>query len=121
VTEAFPKTKLPRRMWMYFRLGHGQYLLYATAFSNFILIFYRLAIEQVPSLQAIVPSLTLFTLLFLPTYIALAVVVGRWHVKSQLMNDQVVSAQYNPPIKKILENQAEIMKRLNDIEKKFKG
>jgi hypothetical protein len=120
VTEAFPKTKLPRRMWMYFRLGHGQYLLYATAFSNFILIFYRLAIEQVPYLQAIIPSLTLFALIFLPTYIALAVIVGRWHVKSQLMNDQVVSAHYNPPIKKILENQDAIMKRLNDIEKKVK-
>lgn len=120
MNEAFPKTKLPRRIWMYFRLGHGQYLLYATSFSNFILIFYRLAIEQVPYLEAVVPTLTLFVILFLPTYIVLAVFVGRWHVKYQLVNDQIITATYNPPLKKILENQDVILKRLNDIEKRIK-
>ena len=102
---------------MYFIQGHGQYLLYIMSFSNFILIFYRLAIEQVPMLEAFFSSLTVFAMVFLPAYVAAAMIIGRWHVRTQLATVAVVSAHYNPPIKKILENQEEILKRLKKFEK----
>lgn len=96
-------------MWVYFRSGHGTYLVYTTALTNFILIFYRLLVEQVSFFNAIFPSLTIFVIIFLGLYVPVAILVGRWHFKTQLETDFVESTKYNPPLLKIIENQKKIM------------
>ncbi len=106
-------------MWVYFRSGHGTYLVYTTALTNFVLIFYRLLVEQVSVFNTIFPSLTIFVITFLVLYIPVAILVGRWHFKTQLETDFVESTKYNPPLLKIIENQEKIMKHLKiDSEKK---
>ncbi len=105
-------------MWVYFRSGHGTYLVYTTALTNFILIFYRLLVEQVSFFNAIFTSLTMFVLVFLFLYIPVAIIVGRWHFKTQLETDFVEQTKYNPPLLKIIENQEKIIKYLKiDAEK----
>ena len=106
-------------MWVYFRSGHGTYLVYTTALTNFILIFYRLLVEQVSFFNAIFPSLTIFILVFLFLYIPTAIIVGRWHYKTQLSTDFNEQYKQNPPLLKIIENQEKIMKylKIDDEEK----
>jgi len=75
------------RRWFDFRLGHSVYLIFALSFGNFVLIFYRLFIEQVPALNEIFSSLWIFVLVFILAYIPIAVIVGVWHRKNQLKVD----------------------------------
>lgn len=111
-------TNFSRRMWLYFRSGHGSYLVYTMAMSNFILISYRLLIEQINLFEELFPTLTLFIIVFIPIYIPLAILIGRWHFKTQLETDWIVSTRFNPPLRKVLENQKEIIARLEKIEEK---
>ena len=60
------------------------YLIFLLAFGNFVLIFYRLLVEQVSWIEAIFPSLWIFILVFVIAYIPLSIVIGVWHRKTQL-------------------------------------
>ncbi len=73
-----------RRRWFDFRTGHSTYLIFLLAFGNFVLIFYRLLVEQVSWIQAIFPSLWIFILVFVIVYIPLSIAIGVWHRKTQL-------------------------------------
>jgi len=73
-----------RRRWMDFRQGHSTYLLFILSFSNFVLIFYRLLVEQVEFLDNIFSELWVFGLVFILLYIPIAVVIGLWHRKTQV-------------------------------------
>ncbi len=73
-----------RRRWFDFRTGHSMYLIFLLAFGNFVLIFYRLLVEQVSWIEAIFPSLWIFILVFVIAYIPLSIVIGVWHRKTQL-------------------------------------
>ena len=95
------KQSFIRRRWMNFRHGHGMYLFFALGFTNFVLIFHRLLIEQVPTLEAIFPKLWIFALVFVLGYIPVAVLVGWWHMRTQLHIEQEIFLRENPYLARI--------------------
>jgi len=102
-----------RRRWFDFRQGHSIYLIFAMAFANFVLIFYRLLIEKVEILGNIFSSLWIFIFVFLMIYIPVALLIGYWHRKTQMRVEQEQSMRQNPMMARnfrmlvdILENKA---------------
>ena len=84
------------RRWYEFRAGHGSYLVFGLTFGNFILIAYRLLIEQVPELNTLFPHLYEFTFVFILAYAPLAVIIGHWHRKTQLATETSLYFLSNP-------------------------
>ncbi len=72
------------------------YLIFLLAFGNFVLIFYRLLVEQVSWIEAIFPSLWIFVLVFVIAYIPLSIVIGAWHRKTQLRVESDLSFEQFP-------------------------
>ena len=85
-----------RRRWFDFRLGHSVYLIFLLSFSNFILIFHRLLIERVDSLNNIFSDLWMFVILFVVVYFPIAVGVGAWHRKTQIKIENEQALLNNP-------------------------
>ena len=85
-----------RRRWVEFRWGHSTYLAFLLSGVNFILIVYRMLIEQVPILQMIFYRLHIFVFVFVILYPPLAILIGRWHRKKQLAIDTSLTAEHNP-------------------------
>lgn len=85
-----------RRRWFDFRQGHSVYLIFALSFGNFILIFHRLLIERVETLDEVFPSLWIFAVVFILLYIPIAIAIGSWHRKTQLKVDAEVGMRQNP-------------------------
>jgi len=90
-----------RRRWWEFRAGHSVYLIFVLTFINFILISYRLLIEKIPLFQDLIPSLSIFILLFLSFYIPTAIIIGFWHRKTQLKVETTLTMQQNPVFAKM--------------------
>lgn len=91
-----------RRRWFDFRQGHSYYLIFALSFGNFILIFHRLLIERIPALNEILGNLGIFTMIFVLSYIPIAVAIGAWHRKSQMKIDVDVALRQNPLFAKMI-------------------
>ena len=91
-----------RRRWWEFRAGHSVYLIFVLTFINFILISYRLLIEKIPLFQDLIPSLSIFILLFLSFYIPTAIIIGFWHRKTQLKVETTLTMQQNPVFAKMI-------------------
>ena len=85
-----------RRRWYDFRQGHGMYLVFAMSFVNFVLIFYRLLIEQIDFLGDLFSNLWIFLLIFLTLYIPTAVLIGNWHRKTQMRIEHEQSMKQSP-------------------------
>ena len=64
------------RYWTYFRRGHGIYLIFAISFLNFIVIQWRLLIEQITFLEAFFKHFYVFATLFFIFYIPVATIIG---------------------------------------------
>lgn len=82
-----------RRRWLDFRNGHSTYLTFILAFSNFILIAYYFLIDKVTFLNSFIPDLWAFTIIFIAIYIPSAILIGRWHRKTQYQTE--VTAMWN--------------------------
>ena len=65
-----------RDMWIYFKAGHGGYLVYSMSIMNFVVLQHRLLIQYVPFLDKYLNKLSTFVALFFLTYIPLAVLMG---------------------------------------------
>ena len=85
-----------RRRWYDFRQGHGMYLVFAMSFVNFVLIFYRLLIEQVDFLGELFSNLWIFLIIFLAVYIPAAILIGNWHRKTQMKIEHEQSMKQSP-------------------------
>ena len=85
-----------RRRWYDFRQGHGMYLIFAMSFVNFVLIFYRLLIEQIDFLGDLFSNLWIFLVIFLAVYIPTAVLIGNWHRKTQMRIEHEQSMKQSP-------------------------
>jgi len=85
-----------RRRWLDFRFGHSVYLIFALTFANFILIFHRLLIERVESLNEIFSNLWIFTVVFVIIYIPVSIGIGAWHRRTQLRVEQEQIMIQNP-------------------------
>jgi len=81
----------------YFRKGHGHYLTFIIAIANFIVIQYRLLIQNIPDLQTLFPSLTLFAVVFIPAYVVVSTLIGWWdHHKGPYQTEKALFAEGNP-------------------------
>ncbi len=116
-----------RRRWFDFRQGHGMYLIFAMTFTNFILIFYRLLVEQIEFLGDLFSNLWLFVIIFLSVYIPVAVLIGNWHRKTQMKIEHEQSMKQSPLMAKnfrimldLLEGKAST-KEVEDLRKFWKS
>jgi|TARA_B110000495_G_C22820592_1_gene478999 amino acid permease len=116
-----------RRRWYDFRQGHGMYLVFAMSFVNFVLIFYRLLIEQIDFLGDFFSNLWVFVIIFLVVYIPAAVLIGNWHRKTQMRIEHEQSMKQSPLMAKnfrvildLLEGKASI-KEVEDLRKFLKS
>jgi len=73
-----------RKVWLYFRLGHGNYVAFTLSFFNFILLAYRFLLE--PNLEqfSLISDLTTFGIVFVIIYVPIAILIGYWHRVTQL-------------------------------------
>ena len=85
-----------RRRWLDFRFGHNTYLIFLLSFSNFVLISHRLLVERIDFLQGIFSELWVFALVFLAAYIPVGIVIGAWHIRTQLKTEQEQGLMQNP-------------------------
>ena len=73
-----------RIRWLDFRQGHGIYLAFFIYFADTILIQYTLLTNRLPFFDRFVGSdLVGFTIIFIASYVPLAIIIGYWHRKSQ--------------------------------------
>jgi len=85
------------RYWTYFRRGHGTYLAFLMSFANFVVIQYRLLIENISFLEALFSSLTAFAATFFLVYLPVATVIGWFDYKKFAVPvDATIAAQANP-------------------------
>ena len=89
-----------RRRWLNFRHGHSFYLIFALSFANFILIFHRLLIERVEPLAEIFSDLWFFLIFFIIIYIPTAILIGHWHMKTQVKVEAELLTTQNPMMAK---------------------
>jgi hypothetical protein len=85
-----------RRRWFDFRSGHGLYLAFILAFSNFIVITYALLIDRIPEIKETFPNMWIWAVFFVLVYIPTAMVIGYWHRKTQLRVENTISMLENP-------------------------
>ena len=95
---------LPLRAWYYFRMGWGTYFAFVFAAVNTIVVTYYLAIENIPSLQIVFPSFTVYAIFVISTGIPILVFAGYLHYKRTRAfgSEQDVLAESNPYIYKLL-------------------
>jgi uncharacterized protein YneF (UPF0154 family) len=65
-------------------------------FTNFVLIFYRLLIEQIEFLENVITNLWIFVVIFLSVYIPVAILNGNWHRKTQMKIEHEQAMKQNP-------------------------
>jgi len=75
------KKTLPFRAWFYFRQGYATYLAFILASVNTLVTVYYLAIQKVPDLQVLFPSLAIWTAVMVTTVTPVAVFIGWLHYK----------------------------------------
>jgi len=68
--------RVGRDLFIYFKAGHSGYLVFFISIINFTVIQYRLLISQIPLLSNILPDIVSFTVLFMATYLPLAIMIG---------------------------------------------
>lgn len=107
-----------KRRWLDFRLGHSTYLIFAMGFANFIVIQYRLLIEYIPVFQDAFSTMWVFALIFIVSYIPVAMIIGHWHRKTQLKIEQAIYSEQNPYTHMIFEEFRKIREELHEISKK---
>ena len=90
-----------RRRWLDFRFGHSVYLIFALTFANFVLIFHRLLIERVESLNEIFSNLWIFAVVFLLVYIPVSIGIGTWHRRTQIKVEAEQTFLQNPLLARI--------------------
>ena len=76
-----------RKLWLYFRLGHGNYISFTLSFFNFVILAYRFLIE--PNLEqfSLIGNLTTFGIIFVIIYVPISILIGYWHRVTQLKVD----------------------------------
>lgn len=85
-----------KRRWFDFRNGHSVYLIFAMAFSQFVVITYTLAIERFDFLVAVFPSMWAWALTFILVYVPAAVIIGHFHRKIQIPTETRQMLDANP-------------------------
>ena len=90
----FRKTFIKRR-WYDGRTGTTTYLLFGLTLMNFILIAYRFLIEKNTLFENLISDLTIFSIIFIVTYIPISIIIGYWHRKTQWKKKPLQKKQIN--------------------------
>jgi hypothetical protein len=98
-----------RILWLDGRIGHTTYLMFFLTFVNFIIISFNFLIEDSVMLKDIIPSMWIFSTIFIITYIPISILIGRWHRYTQLTTEYRILHEENPVI-------ATMMKILLDVQ-----
>jgi len=99
----YPKnSEWVRRRWFDFRNGNSDYLRYGLAFSNTIIIAYFFLIEKVNFFGDFFPTVWIFAIIFLVGYIPISILVGAWHVKTQVRTEMYTTMEQKPLMAKTL-------------------
>ena len=87
-----------RILWLDGRIGHTTYLMFFLTFVNFIIISFNFLIEDNTILQEIIPSMWIFTIIFIVTYIPISILIGRWHRYTQVRTEHSILIESNPTL-----------------------
>jgi hypothetical protein len=71
-------------------------LIFALSFSQWIVIQWRLLVQEVPALNAVLGDLWVFALLFIVVYIPAALLIGYWHRIKQMRTETMVYFEQSP-------------------------
>jgi len=117
-------------MWLDCRTGNSTYLMFFLVFLNFILISYTYLIEGSQIFEKVFLDLRIFIIIFLVFYFPIAIIIGRWHVTTQIGVEQDILRSEEPIFAKMVralldvqtgkaseEEIKEFRKFLNEIEK----
>ncbi len=98
--------KLPYRAWFYFRTGWATYLTFVFAAINTLTVTYYLAIENIPILKTIFPTMAVYVLIVTLVGIPTVVLAGYIHFKksSAYAAEADISVESNPHFKRFLIN-----------------
>jgi hypothetical protein len=86
--------KWVKRRWLDFRNGHGIYLVFLVTVAQFLVIQYRLLLNNIPLFHSI--PLWAFTIFFVAIYIPLGAIIGYWHRRTQYNVDNQTHFERNP-------------------------
>ena len=75
------RKSLPFRAWYYFRTGYATYLAFLLASVNTVVTVYYLAIQNLPALQVVFPSFTIWVLFVTFVVTPIGVFLGWLHLK----------------------------------------
>jgi hypothetical protein len=103
-----------RDLWIYFKAGHGGYLVYSMSIMNFIVLQHRLLIQYVPFLSKYLNKLSTFVALFFFTYIPLAVILGYFEYRKGEMTRRPMLNPYTRDTIKANILQSESLQRYYD-------
>ena len=91
----FEKSYIKRR-WFDGRTGTTTYLLFGLTLMNFILISYRLLIEENTLFENLISDLTMFSVIFIVSFIPISIIIGYWHRKTQWKVELAIKQLENP-------------------------
>ena len=85
-----------KRRWFDGRTGTTTYLLFGLTLMNFILISYRFLIEDNILFKNLISDLTMFSIIFIVTYVPISILIGYWHRKTQWKVELAIKQLENP-------------------------
>jgi len=85
-----------KRRWFDGRTGTTTYLLFGLTLMNFILISYRFLIEDNMLFKNLISDLTMFSIIFIVTYVPISILIGYWHRKTQWKVELAIKQLENP-------------------------
>ena len=85
-----------KRRWFDGRTGTTTYLLFGLTLMNFILISYRFLIEGNILFKNLISDLTMFSIIFIITYVPISILIGYWHRKTQWKVELAIKQLENP-------------------------
>jgi hypothetical protein len=86
--------KWVKRRWLDFRNGHGIYLVFFMTVAQFLIIQYRLLLNNIPLFHSI--PLWAFAIVFVVMYLPLAAIIGYWHRRTQYNVENQTHFERNP-------------------------
>ena len=91
-----------RKFWWDGRMGHTTYLMFLLTIVNFMIIAYNFLLEGNEFFEKFEEYLWLFGIIFLVLYVPVAILIGRWHVNTQLKVELEMRMLENPIMAKMV-------------------
>ena len=91
-----------RKFWWDGRMGHTTYLMFLLTIVNFMIIAYNFLLEGNEFFEKFEEYLWLFGIIFLVLYVPVGILIGRWHVNTQLKVELEMRMLENPIMAKMV-------------------